>query len=540
MISSSTVHNARERLKSEDGFSILIALAVLAVTTLLATAGYVAVGGDVHLSQHDLDAKRALYAARAGMSTYMYQLNQNPNAWQTCANDSQGSSAAPTAVPGSTTGEQYSYSPVLANGSTSCTSNSIGNLIDNSTGTLRMAFVGYAGRPRVSRGIVASFRRDSPLDFLWFTVFEALDSSIDSSLTQCNQFYRPTPSARPSACNINFVSGDVLNGPMYTQDQYLISGSPTFGRTAKDRIESAATGTSSSTICTSNNCGSAIIKGTATPNAPVISPPPNNSVLLTDAQTYGQVFSGTTTITLNGSNATVVSCPLLCTTTQVDVTQNPIIYVSNASGCPTPPTYSPFTIVYLAIGCTGDVYVSDATSATYTAPLTIAAANDIIITGPLVTSEDGSGAPIGGAALGLVANRFVRVQHGVTARGTGIGLCTGPPPQNTATTNVLGQSTSNLKVDAAILALQHSFIVDNFDCGATLGNLTINGAIAQNFRGAVGRSGNPPNGYIKKYTYDDRLKVTLPPHLFDIATSGWHVVRETQCVPAGTSAASAC
>ena len=41
-------------------------------------------------------------------------------------------------------------------------------------------------------------------------------------------------------------------------------------------------------------------------------------------------------------------------------------------------------------------------------------------------------------------------------------------------------------------------------------------------------------GYLKDYAYDDRLHVTLPPYLFDIATSGWHVVRQTLCVPGGT------
>ena len=41
-------------------------------------------------------------------------------------------------------------------------------------------------------------------------------------------------------------------------------------------------------------------------------------------------------------------------------------------------------------------------------------------------------------------------------------------------------------IDAAILAINHSFIVDNYDCGSPLGTLTVNGAIAQKYRGAVG------------------------------------------------------
>ena len=47
----------------------------------------------------------------------------------------------------------------------------------------------------------------------------------------------------------------------------------------------------------------------------------------------------------------------------------------------------------------------------------------------------------------------------------------------------------------------------------------------------IGIVGVGTAGYLKNYTYDDRFKVILPPYLFDIANSGWHVVRETLCAP---------
>ena len=51
-----------------------------------------------------------------------------------------------------------------------------------------------------------------------------------------------------------------------------------------------------------------------------------------------------------------------------------------------------------------------------------------------------------------------------------------------------------MRIDAAILSLQHSFIVDNYNCGARLGTLTVNGAIAQKYRGPVGTvSGTSPS-----------------------------------------------
>ncbi len=46
--------------------------------------------------------------------------------------------------------------------------------------------------------------------------------------------------------------------------------------------------------------------------------------------------------------------------------------------------------------------------------------------------------------------------------------------------------------------------------------------------------GNPGTGYLKNYTYDNRLKALLPPYLFDIATSDWAISRETLCTSGGS------
>jgi hypothetical protein len=89
-------------------------------------------------------------------------------------------------------------------------------------------------------------------------------------------------------------------------------------------------------------------------------------------------------------------------------------------------------------------------------------------------------------------------------------------------------------VDAAILSLAHSFIVDNYFCGATIGTLTVNGAIAQKFRGPVGTSlGNTAvTGFTKTYAYDDRLRFRSPPKFIDPVAAGWQVQLYTEQVPA--------
>ena len=137
---------------------------------------------------------------------------RTPQWWETCSNDKSNSGAGtPVPVPGATTGATYSYTPVPANGATACsTTDPVGSLIDNSTGTLRMAFTGYAGN--ATRSIVASFRTLSPLSFLWYTVYETEDTSITGTSANCNRFYYQSPGPS-STCDIYWVTGDHMNGP---------------------------------------------------------------------------------------------------------------------------------------------------------------------------------------------------------------------------------------------------------------------------------------------------------------------------------------
>ena len=508
-------HGLGRRLASEDGFTMLIALGVMMVVSLLVGAAFVATQGDIHNSQHDLDGKRAYYAARAGVNNFLYHLNQNTEYWQTCPTQ------ATTSVPGSGGTASYSYSPMPANFKPACsTSDPIHTMIDSGTGSFRMKFTGYSGTPLVSRTVVAGFRRHTPLDFLWYTVYETLDPntySTPSSFQDCATLLRD---GRPSHCTrINWITGDVINGPMYTQDQYSICGAPVFGRAgSNDKIETAApsNGLYAASGCSNN----AVLNGTLVQNAPYISPPPDNTALLTYAQTDGKVYSGTTSIVLNGNTASVTNNG---STNTVSLTQYPIIYVTNSS-CTG--SYSPYNVSYTSNPGCGNVFVSG----NYTTPLTIAAANDIIINGNITTDLNGP------AVAGLIANNFVRVEHGVTNRtSSNPGSC-GSATNNSATT------LTNPTIDAAILAIDHSFIVDNYDCGAPLGNLTINGAIAQLFRGTVGTSsgGSVATGYLKAYTYDDRLSVQEPPFLFDLTSASWHIIRETSCTPDSGSPATTC
>jgi hypothetical protein len=521
-----------DRLCSEGGFTMILALGVLMVTALLSAAMLAAVQGDASLTRGDLNGKRSYAAAQAGVQAYLYALNSNATNsqwWETCPNDTLGL----TTVPGSTTGASYSYAPVT----TCLTADPVGSLIDTATGTLRMKFTGYSGtgctaNPATNssacstRTIVASFRTVSPLSFLWYTVYESKDSSLPGA-TGCDQFYYKDPSLASGNCAIFWVTGDVMNGPMYTQDQFLVSplNSPVFGRAgSQDAIASEVGTTNAADICASSNCYSATVSN-AQPDVKTHVPlPSDNSNLLADAQKHGVVLSGTTTLVVTGTTANGFNCPSslstgTCTAVSIDLTAKPIFYATNASGCSSG-NYDPTNVSYPTtstgnyFGPCGDVYIEGS----YSTPLTIAAADDVVVTNNLTNSTDtnltGTAPPTGTATLGLVANEYVRVQHD----------CTGNP---------------NITIDAAMLTLAHSFFVDNYDCGgSSLGKLTIHGAIAQQFRGVVGQIGN--SGYLKNYNYDDRLGLILPPYLFDLQNTNWGVVRETSCTGALSSSPRSC
>jgi hypothetical protein len=211
---------------------------------------------------------------------------------------------------------------------------------------------------------------------------------------------------------------------------------------------------------------------------------------------------------LNGGNISV-GAGKTCTESPLysgPIPSNGVVYVESVS-CP--PVYSPFTATYPATSGCGTAFIHG----NYSGQLTLATENDIIVDGNLIHSGEG--------VLGLVANNFVRVYHPfssdeVSAQ-TGRGSCN-------SGSNGAG-SIKNLQIDAAILAIDHSFIVDHYDCGAGLGTLTVNGAIAMKYRGPVGTTSG--RGYIKSYTYDDRLRYLQPPSFIEPAESDWVVGRLT-------------
>lgn len=304
------------------------------------------------------------------------------------------------------------------------------------------------------------------------------------------------------------MKGDNVKGPMHTNDAFAICENPTLGRSASDPIEVSSPSpgwySTKDVPHSGSNCtGNPNFAGTFRTNSPVLVPPSTNSQLATIAEPQFR-FKGQVHICLNGSTMTVASAGSNCETGVLysgAFPSNGVVYVENIS-CNG--AYSPFETTYPATSQCGNVYVHGS----YSGSLTIAAGNDIVVDRSLTNANEE-------AMLGLIANNFIRVYHPF------VNVVVN---EKTECKNGEG-SIENIVIDAAILAINHSFIVDNYKCGKALGTLTVKGAIAQNYRGAVGTSGG--TGYLKNYEYDERLHTIEPPSFIEPVQSDWVIGRET-------------
>ncbi len=545
--------------RDEAGFSMATTMGAIVLISALVAVSLAAANGDLHLVRRDLDSRRAYAAAQAGVIDYAFHLNNNPNYWTLCdqvpgstgqkAVNQVGSTANRRTVPGSTDGSQYAIELLPATTYTGspdqCNmANPVDSMLEQTgtnAGTFRIRTTGYAGNAK--RSIVATFKQASFLDYVYFTQLETSDpvtygfanpsTQLTAAYDQCTKFRRDgrprAGSTSPSQiCDtIVFVNGDHINGPMHTNDDFCLAGgsSPTFGRSPSDSIEVGSSepgwhsSTNSGNGCTGTNANPNFL-GPVVPNSPILIPSTTAEDDLKTLAGPSYTFTGQTTIVLDGSTMSInggASQP---------VPTGGVVFVANGT-CST--TYSPFTATYPLISGCGNAIVHSDSPYSFDGRLTIAAENDVVIDGNIQRASDAG-------LLGLRAHNFVRIKHPiclVAADPTcNNGSLTAQTDKGQCNGGVDGTSSmTDPTIDAAILAIDHSFIVDHYDCGGSLGTMHVNGAIAQKFRGAVGTAGNPGTGYKKDYGYDDRLRSQEPPEGFNPDKASWHVSRETLDFP---------
>ncbi|HEY3830848.1 MAG TPA: prepilin-type N-terminal cleavage/methylation domain-containing protein [Acidimicrobiia bacterium] len=525
------VARARRR---QEGFALI---AVMISTTILAllAAGIVAYGvGSMSISRHDENWNAALAAAEAGVDDYVYRLNANGNYWlYSAANpppDHNQAFAGWQTVPGGSTVSQFHYT------------------IDTSSlavnGTLKLTSTGRMNG--TMRTVYATLRQRSFLDYLYFTDYETEDPALYTgspftaaqAQVSCAAYaYGSNP--RDSNCvNIQFISADTINGPMHTNDAFMVCGNPHFNG-ATSTSWSGASGLRYRDGCPTSH---PVFANPGDPQlAPPLTMPPSDATIKsqTNAGAGGCLYTGPTRIKLNSNGTMTVkspfskntnnsSCPLNGNTGPVP--SDGVIFVQNVPSTTTDPNYTngcpysvngrahplgmPITNDITTYGCrNGDAFVEG----TLKGQLTIATDNSVVVTWNLNYASGLNGTDL----LGLIANNNVQIYHPVSCTSGTTSSCN-------LNANFPGETArnatfSNPQLYAAVLSVNHGFQVQNWAIGSSLGSLTVDGALSQRYRGPVGTnsSGTILSGYAKAYTYDQRLHYESPPHFLDPIASQW-------------------
>jgi len=573
------------QVRSEDGFALLVVLGGMLALSLVLMATLTYVVNSLPTTRRAQDTGAAIQAAQAGVDDYLARLTTCDSYWKDrcgAAATTNPALAGWASIPFSagTNPAQYHYDVlrtpedepgllrvratgrILQPGGKSSKRSIVVDLRKDS-------FLKYIYYTDHESSDPASVLRRYPARVVNDTRYQGYNAIKYNGVTsaeadKCNRYWYPsgaTPARNQSylesfqvsndggntfpapntstyttqrSCDIQFAPIDVLDGDAYTRDAILLDN-PLFTGSFISRWAAGST-----TPGPTTNQWYRIVSGGTDPQGAGFRPsyadkdialPPSNAAIKdkTDPAKGGQdgcPYTGPTRIVLNADGTMTVTSPLTratnpgcglitaagVATQTLALPKNKVVFVeSSTEACTGRPTAFPLDPIDLtSYSCkAGDVFLQG----TLAGRLTVAARNDITVTGSVLYKNG-----IGGSSadvLGLIANGDVEVYHPVK--------CTNPPPAgffcNDFTNIDVG--LTNIELDAAILSVNHSFTVQNFDKGAKLGNLTVKGGIYQYFRGAVGTGGGTGTGYAKDYRYDKRLKSLPPPSFLDPVAAPW-------------------
>ncbi|MFA5092381.1 MAG: DUF4900 domain-containing protein [Candidatus Omnitrophota bacterium] len=278
--------------------------------------------------------------------------------------------------------------------------------------------------------------------------------------------------------NVWFWNQDRLNGPTHTNGHFNIAGTPVFDgavESVDDYIRYFNNGNNINSSNLSNppydtpDFNSTVDLGVSSTNMPT------QALSLRAASTSagGLRLKGNSTIVLNANGTmNVTNSDKGWSNRNMPLPTNGALFVNNGN----------LTI-----------------SGTLNGRLTAGASKDINIPNSIVYANDPRVNPASTDTLGLISEQDVVVSSG---------------------------APNNVEVDASIMALNTSFMVENWWTGGAKGTLSVFGGIIQNERGPVGTfSGNTKvSGYSKDYNYDTRLLNSPPPFVpttGDYITLAW-------------------
>jgi hypothetical protein len=546
--------------------AMIVVMSVMIVLVLLTTAAFSQAVAQLPLARHDQDHEAALHAAESGVDDYINHLNANNNYFT--YNKAAPDLANPAMVgwqllPGSAalpTNESYRYS--VNNSGTAAT----GIVYLTSSGCAAPTIAACSLSGAVIRSVKVGLRKVGFLDFVYFTDYEILDIAITSlpaattspAINDCNLHEWESNSVSGGfgpggGCTYNggtekieFISADTLNGPVHSNDAFHMCGSPNFLSTVDSGYDlPAATITGVSRYAgpgqyVDMGCGGAPNFAVAgNPTGSIQTFPQTNLTLSNAADVSvpggsGCLYYGQTTVNFHMSGAGApqmdVTNPYSAAPAALKPT-GPAGFTCVGNNLPLPAVTNFNGVMYVkdvpsasivAAGCTpGTTCTGDmSVQGTVGEQLTIGADDQIRITGNIVYNGPAgcNAAPAcaltGTDVLGLVGGNDIIIQHPTNCNGSP--WATGCLP--------------DLTIDAALLSVKHSIYVENWTTGANMGLLTVNGTLAQKYRGVVG-SGGGAHGYFKRYNWDPRLRYLSPPFFLNPAQSSWEHLSFAELVP---------
>ncbi|MBE7195616.1 MAG: hypothetical protein INR66_24460, partial [Gordonia polyisoprenivorans] len=227
------------RLRRDDRGVALAAVLVMGMvlTAMIATSVLMSTSGAVK-SGSDRDAGNAMAAAFAGLAQYQSNITNNNNYWNYGRSTAfTGSSvfAGTNSDPAFGVSTSDAWASVPNSGGTESFRYEVDNSVFAATGALRVRVTGRAGA--VTKSIVATLKGTGFIDYLYFTDYESSNPDItgetqpgDSSQTCVSQHVTDPDYDATEACKqVQFISKDILRGPVRTNDKFLICGA-TFQR----------------------------------------------------------------------------------------------------------------------------------------------------------------------------------------------------------------------------------------------------------------------------------------------------------------------
>ncbi|GAA1941595.1 hypothetical protein [Agromyces allii] len=581
------------RIRDDDrGAALLTVLGLSLVLLILIAIGASWSLSGLRKAGTDNDSGAALAAAYAGADEYTSRLANDATYYKygntaSAFTIASGSTvvAPPTANPAFNVTAATNWATVEGSSGRSSYRYEVDNSTFDRNGVIRIRSTGKVGTQ--VRSIIVNIKQKGFIDYLWFTDYEFGDPMFNSGT--CNEPYKHEwePGGRPSGCqDISFLGGDKMYGPAHSNDRMRICDSSWFGQ-----ITTADPGTPNWTDCGTQVFDQGPPQSVASQPMPPTNSEMKSEVRVDLSATVarpGCLYTGPTTITFN-SNGTMTVISPWTKVTQPSYTTG--IASQSPSQCGSIAALNSYAGATTPVIDHNLIYVQDVPSATGTGIEPNRPSSSGFL--PTAFTCTGTGASSGWQFRQSAGNAWPRIGYPYYGNSTATTEAIPPSPVSSATTpsydcrrgdvfvrgqvdgavtiaattvyvtgdityvdsndDVLGlvgqnsvwvwnpmrsddvainpNGTGNRRIDAAILSVGHVFQAQNYAIGGRRGNLTVNGAIAQKFRGIVVENG----GYIKDYHYDAKFKTIAPPKFLTPTTTTYGVTQYASTKAAYTS-----